>query len=113
MLSYPFAETFTVLSSAVTGQDSYGDDVRTDTSTTTTGVFAPEGSTEVVQGRDLVINNPTVYLSADAVTPAATDRIRRESTGEVFNIDGQPAVYINPFTGERPGAVLRLERVTG
>ena len=112
MPSWAFPESFTILGEAVTGQDGDGNDVTTPSETATFGVFAPEGSTELIQGQDLVIANPTVYLTDGAPIPAPTDKIRRESTGEVFNVDGQPAVYSNPYTGEQPGAVLRLERVT-
>jgi hypothetical protein len=76
-------------------------------------VFAPFGVTELIQGQDTVISNPTFYLGDPTVVPKATDRVRRPN-GEVYEIDGVPQVFPpNPFTGERVGAVLRLERVTG
>ena len=113
MPSPPFAEAFTILSRSVTGQDADGNDVYGTTETPVRGTFAPEGSTELIQGQDTVIANPTVYLNDGEPVPAATDRIRRERTGEVFEIDGTPADYLNTYTGYNPGAVLRLERVTG
>ena len=106
-------ESFTILSSTVT-QDGYGNDVPgTPTETPATGAFAPAGSTELIQGQDTVIANPTVYLTDGSPIPKATDKIRREATGETFLVDGQPLVFHNPFTGDEPGAVVRLERVTG
>ena len=113
MLTFPFAESFTLISKAVTSQDSDGNDVTTATELPVTGAFAPEGSTELIQGQDTVIANPSIYLSPGSPVPAATDKIRRELTGETFSIDGAPQVFLNPFTGDQPGAVLRLERVTG
>lgn len=110
---FPFAEDFTILSRTVTGQDSYGDDVYGTTETPVTGAFAPAGSTELTDGRDTVMAFPTIYLTAGSLVPAATDQIRREATGYVYEIDGEPAVYRNPFNGDQPGAVLRLKRVTG
>lgn len=107
----PFPEAATIVSRSVTGQDSDGGDVYGSVSTTTTGVFAPEGSTELIQGQATVINNPTFYLATGAPVPKATDRIIIR--GQTFEIDGEPRVYHNPFTGSDPGAVLRLERVTG
>lgn len=109
----PFAETFTILSRTVTGQDADGNDVYTDAEVSTTGAFAPTGSSELVQGQNTVIENDTIYLAPGAPTPKPTDQIRRELTGDTYDIDGKPAVYLNPFTGDQPGAVLRLERVTG
>jgi len=111
--SYPYAEDFTLLSQGVTGQDSDGNDVYGPTETATSGVFAPGGSTELIQGQNTVIDNPRIYLVPGAPVPTATDKIRRELTGYVYDIDGEPAIYANPFTGDKPGAVLDLERVTG
>jgi hypothetical protein len=110
---FNFPEDFTLLSRGVTGSDADGNDVYGTAETPATGAFAPEGSTELIQGQDTVISNLTIYLSPDSPVPVATDKVRRELTGETFDIDGQPAVFVNPFTGDQPGAVLRLERVTG
>jgi len=114
MPTFPYGETVTLISRTVTGQDADGNDIYTDVETLVPGsVFAPFGGTELIQGQDTVISNPTIYLGDPSVTPSATDKVRR-ANGEVYDIDGQPQVYPpNPFTGERVGAVLRLERVTG
>src|SRR5690348_8965393 len=109
VFDFPFAEDFTILSRTVTGQDGYGDDVYGATETATSGAFAPAGSVELTDSRDTVMAFPTIYLSPGAPVPAATDQIRREATGYVYGIDGEPAVYRNPFTGDQPGAVLRLK----
>jgi hypothetical protein len=114
VLTFNFPENFTILTQVKRNTpDSDGNDVYDPATVTVTGAFAPEGSTELIQGQDTVISNPTIYLSPDSPIPAATDKVRRELTGETFDIDGQPAVFVNPFTGDQPGAVLRLERVTG
>jgi hypothetical protein len=119
VLSYPFGETATLLIERVTGTDSDGNDVSTEVEVQVPGsVFAPTGSTELIQGQDTVIQNPTYYLGAvdDAgqpVAPKATDKVRRPN-GDVYDIDGEPQVYPpNPFSGDVVGPVLRLERVTG
>lgn len=113
-MTAPFGETVTLLSRTVTGRDGDGNDLYTVVETPVPGsVFAPFGGTELIQGQDTTIQNPTVYLGDPEVVPKATDRVRR-SNGEVYEVDGQPQVYPpNPFTGERVGAVVRLERVTG
>ena len=106
-----FPEPATIISRTVTGQDGDGNDVYTESQLLTSGVFAPEGFTELIQGQDTVIANPTFYLSDGAPVPLPTDRLIVR--GDTFEIDGQPQEFANPFTGSRPGAVLRLERVTG
>lgn len=110
-MSFAFPETASIVTLAVTGTDGDGNDVRTPVEIPTTGAFAPEGSTELIQGQVMVIANPTFYLAAGAPTPAATDRLRVR--GVLYDIDGEPREYHNPFTGNEPGPVLRLERVTG
>lgn len=109
-----FGETVTIISRTVSGRDGDGNDVYETTETPVPGsVFAPFGATELIQGQDTTIANPTVYLGDPDVVPRATDKVRR-ANGDVYDIDGEPQVYPpNPFTGERVGAVLRLERVTG
>lgn len=106
-----FPESATLIARGVTGQDSDGNDVYGTTETPVTGAFAPAGATELVQGQDTVIATPTFYLSPGSPIPAPTDRLTVR--GVTYEIDGQPEVYLNPFTGEQPGAVVRLERVTG
>jgi hypothetical protein len=43
--------------------------------------------------------------------PAPTDQIT--ARGSRYDIDGKPQVFHNPFTGEEPGAVITLLKVTG
>jgi hypothetical protein len=119
MVTALYTETVTLLRQTVTGRDSLGNDVTTATEIQVPdSIYAPEGSTELIQGQDTVIDNPTVYLglvdsTGTAVTPQATDKVRR-SNGDVYDVDGRPQIYPpNPFTGEQVRPVLRLERVTG
>jgi hypothetical protein len=103
-------ESFVIHSSGVTGQDQDGNDVRGDTDTTTSGAFAPEGSTELVQGEDVTLTHPTLYLTDGAPVPAATDQVTVR--GERYDVDGEPQEFHNPFTGYAPGAVVKLLKVT-
>lgn len=105
-----FPETFTIHTRAVTGQDADGNDVYGDVTVTTTGAFAPQGSTELIQGEDVTLTHPTLYLSDGAPVPAATDQVTVR--GEKFDIDGVPEVFHNPYTGDEPGPVVRLLKVT-
>ena len=107
---FGFPETFTIHTRGVTGQDSDGNDVYGDTDATTTGAFAPEGSTELIQGEDVTLTHPTLYLSDGAPVPKATDEVTVRGTR--YQIDGVPQVFHNPFTGAEPGPVVRLLKVT-
>lgn len=107
---FAFPETFTLIGEAVTGEDGDGNDVTTPTESTVLGAFAPAGSTELVQGEDVVLTNPTLYLETGSPIPKATDRFRIR--GEVYQVDGEPQFFHNPFTGDEPGPVVRLSKVT-
>lgn len=109
---YPFGETVTIVSTEVTGQDAYGGDILANVETDVPGcAFAPAGSPERVQGQDLVTTTPTVYLPTGADVPSPSDRVKVR--GRAYDIDGEPLVFVNPYTGSQPGAVLRLKAVTG
>lgn len=110
MTTFPFAESFTILTETVTSQDSDGNDVRTATEVATRGAFAPEGSTELIQGENIVLTHPTVYLEDGAPVPTAADKMRVR--GLLYDVDGEPSVFLNPFTGTQPGPVVRLLKVT-
>lgn len=110
-MTFPFGQTVTLITRTVSGQDSYGNDVYTETTTDVTGAFDPGTSAEAVQGQDLLTVQPTVYLPADVDVPSAVDAV--EIAGQRYEVDGSPNVYQSPFTGWRPGTVVRLRRVTG
>lgn len=107
----PFAESFTLLTRTVTGQDADGNDIYSDAEMPLKGAFAPAGSTELVQGQLTVITHDTVYLDEGQPVPGPQDKMRVR--GIVRDIDGAPADYQSPFTGRHPGAVVRLVEVTG
>lgn len=75
--------------------------------------FDPGGSQEITQGGDQVTTRPLATLPPGAALPTAVDAVRREATGDVYEVDGQPATYINPFDGWNPGVVLHLKEVIG
>lgn len=96
----------------VAGQDAYGNDTYTTVTVSVDAVFAPGGSTEVVNGQDLVVTQPTVYLPLPA--PAALDAVTVD--GQDYEVDGQPETWPpSPFSGWQPEypVVVRLRRVTG
>jgi hypothetical protein len=110
VVTFPFGQQVTLISRTVTGQDSYGNDVYGETSTTVVAAFNPGGSTELVQGQDMVTVQPTVYLPA-SVQPLAVDAVL--VNGQRFDVDGVTDVWQSPFTGWHPGNVVKLKRVTG
>lgn len=107
---YPFGDPVTLHSRTVTGQDTYGNDVLTDVTSTTVGAFAPTGSTELIQGQDTVITQPSVYLPA-GTDVTALDRVTIR--GVTYDVDGTPQDWRHPVTGWQPGIVVRLQNVTG
>jgi hypothetical protein len=110
-MTFAFPETMAIVTRTVTGTDSYGNDVYSPVESPIYGAFAPQGSTELVQGRETVLTHDTVYLEVGTAVPKPTDQVRR--AGVLYDIDGTPRTYQNPFTGFVPGPVLSLLRVTG
>lgn len=95
------------------GQDALGNDTFTTTAATVAGVFAPGGSSEQVQGQDVVITQPTVYLLT-GTDVSAVDSLT--VNGLAYEVDGQPEDWPpSPFSGWQPdySVVVRLRRVTG
>jgi hypothetical protein len=111
-VTFPFGETATITRRALAStKDIDGNDVYTTTAIPVPGcAFAPAGSVEVVQGRDTVTTTPTLYMPPGTVV-LATDAITFRSL--LYEVDGTPAVYTNPFTGWNPGVVARLKAVNG
>jgi len=96
-----------------TGDDPYGNPLPgADVETTLTGAaFDPGGSLEPVEvGRAQTVTTPRLYF---IVPPdiISTDRIR--ARGIVYNVIGNPALWINPFTGVTAGLVVELKAVEG
>jgi hypothetical protein len=57
------------------------------------------------------LTSPTIYRPSTDFVPSARDRVTIR--GKVFLVDGDPAVWVNPYTGSTPGVVVNLERVGG
>lgn len=100
----------TVVTRTRSGVDAFGNDIFTTTTTTVSGVFAPGGSVENVQGEDVIVTQPRAFLPA-GTDVTAIDAV--EVGGISYEVDGDPNVWANPFTGAQPGIQLALRRVTG
>lgn len=111
--AFAFSRSVSLLSVAATGQDAYGNDATTPTTTTIPGAVTwPRTSTEDADGtRDTVIVGLTV-LVPPGVAVAATDRFLID--GVAYEVDGEPFDWsVNPFTDSRAGTQVDLKRVTG
>lgn len=68
------------------------------------GLFAPGGSTELVDGQETVIDQPTVIIWPPHPDLSALDAVG--VAGERYELDGRPQTW-------EPGTVIKLQRITG
>lgn len=115
-MRHPFGETVTRLrATAVT--DPYSGEA-TDLSWDAPAELAipgwavePRPSSEPTQdARNSVVSGYTLYGDPGADITSA-DRVRVR--GEVFEVEGDVAVWRNPFNGANPGVVIQTKRVDG
>lgn len=109
---FPFGEAVTVESRVAGPPDRYSNPTYTWVARTVEGCgFDPGNSTEtVLPYRVDTDTRPTLYAPpGTAVAP--TDRI--VVRGEQFQVDGEVAVWVSPFTGWSPGVVIKLKRAEG
>lgn len=109
-MNFPFGETVSLVTRVKSGTDAYGNDIWTETATDVPGAFVPGGSTEQLQGQDVVTTQPTVLLPPDT-SVTAVDAV--DVAGQRFEVDGMPNVWTSPLTGRQFGVEVRLKRVTG
>jgi len=109
-VTFPFAQTVTVVKRVKSGTDSFGNDVFTTTQVDVPGAFNPGTSAELVQGQDLLTVQPSVYLPP-GTDVAAIDAV--QVGGLLYEVDGSPNAWTNPYTGWNPGTEVKLRRVTG
>lgn len=113
---FPHGETVTRLRAIPTFDRFSGEGIGEDWSTpdelAITGCgFDPGSSNEPLeQARDAVITRPTVYAPAGSDVRAADRLVVR---GRTWLVDGDPADYVNPFTGWAAGLVVNLKAVSG
>ena len=90
--------------------------------------FDPGGTVEsYTPGRDLVVSTPRVFIPGGVSVFEETDffifdgdtrvqvspRDRVIVRGVTYEVRGDPANWVNPFTGWAPGGSVNLERVAG
>lgn len=72
--------------------------------------FAPGGTSEDHDGRDAVIQGPTLYAPEGADITAADRVVIR---GTAYEVDGEPGVWIDPYSRRTAGVEVPLRVVTG
>lgn len=115
-MDFPYGETVTVLTAGTTTDPYSGETVpswdETPTSVDVAGVgVEPRPSGEPLQdARNQVTSGFTLYFPPGAtVTPQNRVIVR----GGTYDVLGEPAEWVNPFTGWNPGTVVQVERSEG
>lgn len=113
-MRFPFGVTVTIVRAAPGGVDPYGDPIPG--ATTRIDIprcgLAPRMSTEsTARGRQGVIVGQTVYLPDGSPTVLYVDQL--EVAGVLYDIEGEPGEWSNPFTGWVPGSEVAIRRAAG
>jgi hypothetical protein len=109
--SYGYGVTVTFHTRTASGKDAYGNTTYAETNVDVPNCgFDPGGSTELVQGQDMVRSQPTVYAPTGTVV-GPIDQVTVNGTR--YDVDGSPNTYVSPFTGWATPVVIRLKGVTG
>ncbi|MCW2674789.1 MAG: hypothetical protein JWP14_3378 [Frankiales bacterium] len=67
-------------------------------------------------GNEQTFAQTTVISGLTALLPPGTDALATdqwERDDDLYEQVGEPAVYVSPFTGDTPGVLIVLKRVTG
>lgn len=114
-MSFPFGETVTRLRATVS-TDVYGGPTLDWTSPDELEIdgcgIAPRANGDLEDtARAGAVIGFTLYGPPDADI-GYKDRVRR-ANGDLFEVDGEPGRWVNPFTGYRHGVTAALRRVEG
>jgi hypothetical protein len=110
---FSFGESVVFEARVLGAEDAHGNPIETFAAPVTVPgcAFDPGASQEVYEpGRNPVTVAPRVFAPAGTVVTA---RSRVTVRGQVYLVDGDPAVWRNPYTGWQPGIVVTLGRVDG
>jgi hypothetical protein len=112
---FPHGETVQILTAGTTTDPYSGLPVANWTTTTAVTVtnvgVEPRPSSEPVQdARNSVTSGYTLYLpTGTTITPANRVTVR----GGTYDVLGEPAAWLNPFTGWAPGIIVQLQKTEG
>lgn len=109
---FPYGRTIWVHSQ--TGINRYGDYTYDDAGRPVHGcAIAPRASSEQTDRRDLLLIGLVVYAPPDAGI-TATDVITLDAPdGDRWQVEGEPGLWSDPFTGWTPGQEIQLSRARG
>ncbi len=112
----PFGITVTFITRGVAVPDVRGNDTFPHPVSTVVPncLYAPGGSTELVQGQDMVTSQPTVYAPT-GTNVGSPDSATIPGIG-TFEVDGSPNAWpVHPMTGWQPAhsVVVKLKAVSG
>lgn len=113
---FAFGETVTILAAGLSEDPYSGEFISSwewaPTETVVTGVgVEPRPSSEPTQeARNAVTSGFTLYLpTGTAISPDNRVVVR----GGTYEVLGEPAEWVNPFTGWAPGIVVQVQKVEG
>ena len=128
---FPFGETVTFEALSTSATDAHGNPVESfvDPVDVPGCGFDPGGTVETyTPGRDAVVSSPRLFIPSGVFVYEETNlfvldefgsrygvnaRDRVTVRGIRYEVQGDPADWINPFTGWSPGGVVNLSRVAG
>jgi hypothetical protein len=97
-----------------TGTDPYGEPVYGPATETPVpgAAFDPGGSVEPVEpGRTAVVTMPRLLFRDSIPDIVADDQVRVR--GLAYDVVGDPALWVSPYTGREAGLVVELKRTGG
>ena len=105
-------QTVIVVRRVVTGADSYGNDVLSETRTPVGGcAISPAFSSEEVNGTEQVVVNTAIHM------PSGTDVTDIDALigpdGMEYEVIGIPDTWQSPFTGTQSMVEVKVKKVTG
>jgi hypothetical protein len=107
-MSFPFGITVVF---QTLGQDRFGNRTVTGTQSVAGCAFAPGASSEQDNAQDEVIEQGTVYAPFGTNVTAYNQAVTPD--GLVWEIQGTPSSWENPFTGWQAGVAIPLKRTVG
>lgn len=118
MLGLDLAVTETLTRVRAADVDEHGDPVGEPDEAPVPGCVVWPGDGNGPSGNEQTFGQMTVITGWSALLPVgtdakATDQWRRAGSDELLEQVGEPAVFVSPFTGDSPGVLIQLRRVTG
>ena len=116
-MSWSFGSTVVLRSRSSATRDKYGNKVL-DTSVETTFTNVPVWPTDGNgnSSNEQTYQHQLVTSGLSALLPTGTEVLPTDQMvidGKLYEVAGQPAIFKSPFTGNSPGVLIQLSRVSG